>query len=328
MASFPRIPSLVAAAAIAGALPFLSLGCGGSDAVWDANRPGPKVVVTFAPIYCFAANVAGDRAQVKDVMTTTGPHDFNPTDIEARLLQKADLFIINGLELDNALAETMRRGSGNKKLNLVDLGQRIPRDKLLERDDDHDHAAGHKHDHEHGSHDPHVWLAPDLAILMTQTIRDELKAADGGSGAAYDANAAGYIAKLNQLKADGVAMFKDKKDRKLVTFHESLGYFARSFDLEIAGVVEKKPGVEPSRDEVDAIIKMCVDKKVRLIAVEPQYGANTSAKAIIEELHRKGIDAALVEIDPLETVTPTALTREWYVEKMRSNLEALRDAMK
>jgi zinc transport system substrate-binding protein len=313
---------------LAVAFPLVALGCGGSDTTWDANRPGPKVVVTFAPIYCFAANVAGDRAQVRDVMTTNGPHDFNPTDIEARLLQKADLLFINGLELDNALADTMKRGSGNKKLKLVDLGSRISDDKLLEGEHDHDHAAGQKHDHEHGSHDPHVWLAPELAIIMTQTIRDELKAADVGSAAAYDANAAGYIAKLNQLKADGVAMLKGKKDRKIVTFHESLGYFARSFDLEIAGVVEKKPGVEPNRDEVDAIIKMCVDKKVRLIAVEPQYGANTSAKAILEELRRKGIDAALVELDPLETVTPSGLTKDWYEEKMRANLDALRNAMK
>jgi zinc transport system substrate-binding protein len=69
---------------------------------------------------------------------------------------------------------------------------------------------------------------------------------------------------------------------------------------------------------------------VRLLAVEPQYTANTSAKAILDELRRDGAvaDPALVEIDPLETVTPQALTPAWYEERMRANLDALARAMK
>ena len=307
-------------------LPFLALGCGGSDTTWDANRSGPKVVVSFAPIYCFAANVAGDNAQVKNVMTTTGPHDFNPSDIEAKLLHKADLFFINGLALDNALADTMKRGSGNRKLNLIDLGSRIPEDKLMLGECHHDHAAGHEHEH---GHDPHVWLSPDMAIIMTEGIRDELKAADSGNAANYDKRAAEYVAKLNAVKSNGKAALKDKKDRKIVTFHESLNYFAKSFDLEIAGVVQKKPGVEPNSDELNALVKLCVEKKVRLIAVEPQYGSSGSAATILKELQRNGLtDAAIVELDPLETVTPDALTKDWYEKKMKANLEALRDAMK
>ena len=310
---------------LSGSLAFLGLGCGGgSDGTWE-SRSGPKVVVSFAPIYCFAANVAGDDAQVKNVMTTTGPHEFNPTDSEARLLGKANLFFINGLDLDNALAETMKRGSGNKGLNLVDLGSRIPDDKLMQGEC---HHAGHAHDHDHG-HDPHIWLSPDMAIIMTEGIRDELKGADSGNAANYDKRAAEYVAKLNAIKSNGKAALKDKKDRKIVTFHESLNYFAKSYDLEIAGVVQKKPGVEPNSDELNALVKLCVEKKVRLIAVEPQYGSSGSAATILKELQRNGLtDAAIVELDPLETVTPDALTKDWYEKKMKANLEALRVAMK
>jgi ABC-type Zn uptake system ZnuABC Zn-binding protein ZnuA len=315
-------------AVLAGALPFLGVGCGGGEEVWK-EQPGPKVVVSFAPLYCFAANVAGDNAQVKSLMTTSGPHDFNPTDTEARLLRKADLLFINGLGLDDGLAETLRKGSSNRKLNVVALGKRIPEDQLREGSEDHDHHAhGHHHEHE-GGHDPHVWLSPDLAALMTEGIRDELKKADPGNAAGYDQRAAEYVAKLRKLKADGQDMLKGKADRKLVTFHESLAYFARDFDLTIAGVVEKKPGVEPTSDELTALIKKCQENKVRLIAVEPQYGANTSAKTLLDEVRRRGVpDAELVEIDPLETVIPAALTPGWYEEKMRANLAALRDKMK
>ena len=67
-------------------------------------------------------------------------------------------------------------------------------------------------------------------------------------------------------------MLKDKKDRKFVTFHESLAYFAKTFDLEIAGVIQKVPGQEPTAKRADEAGRGCARRsKVRVIAVEPQY---------------------------------------------------------
>jgi ABC-type Zn uptake system ZnuABC Zn-binding protein ZnuA len=321
----PRWPLLLLLPAAA-LLPLI--GCGGGDDVWDSKRTGPKVVVSFAPLYCIAVNVAGPDAQVKNMMTTTGPHDFNPTDQDARLVAKADLLLINGLDLDNQLAETLKRGSGNRTLAILELGKSIPEAKLMQGECHHNHA-GHDHPHSHGL-DPHIWLSPEFAVLMTEAIRDQLVQLDPAHAEGYKQRAAEYVAKLKKLEADGKDMLKGKADRKLVTFHESLNYFAKNFDLEIAGVVQKKPGVEPNSDELEKLVTMCGEKKVRLIAVEPQYGRDSSAKAILAELHRNPAlaDAALVELDPLETVTPAALTPDWYVNKMRANLEALRDAMK
>lgn len=315
-------------AAVAVGLGLLPVGCGGgSDSTWP-TRPGPKVVVSFAPVYCWAVNVAGDDAVVKNMMTTTGPHDFNPTDTDARLVRRADLFFINGLGLDNEVAATVKRGSGNDALRVVDLGAKLPADQLLEGQCNHDHH-GHNHPHEHGT-DAHVWLSPEFAVTMTEAIRDELKQLDPAHAANYDRRAAEYVGKLRALKAAGVETLKGKADRKLVTFHESLSYFARSFDLKVSGVVQQKPGQEPNTEDLKKLITLCRKEKVRLIAVEPQYTQNTSAKAVLDELRRNGAvpDADLVEIDPLETVTPAALNADWYVDRMRANLDALARAMK
>jgi ABC-type Zn uptake system ZnuABC Zn-binding protein ZnuA len=288
------------------------------------------VVVSFAPLYSFAANVAGEDAVVKTMMSTSGPHDFNPTDMDARLIRPANLFFINGLSLDNSVAETLRRGSGARALTVVPLGARIPEAMLLGGEEHADHDHGHGHHHDHGDHDPHVWLSPERAIFMVEAICDELKAADPAHAAGYDTRAAEYTAKLRQLQADGKELLKGKKDRKLVTFHESLAYFAKSFDLSIEGVIQKKPGIEPNSTEMSQLIKVCQEKKVRLIAVEPQYATNTSADAILRELRRAKVttDPAVVQIDPLETADPGAITADWYERKMRANLAALAEAMK
>ena len=324
-----RARLLFASVAVAGVLGAAG-GCGSRESAWG-DKPGPKVAVSFAPLYCFARGVAGDDAPVQSVMSTTGPHDFNPTDVEARLLRQADLFFVNGLSLDDDVAATLKKGSGNPRLKLVKLGDGIKATNpklLVEGECKHDHDHGHDHHHDHGF-DPHVWLSPDLTELMVNGIRDELVAADPAHADGYRQRAAAYAAMLRQLKAEGIELLSKKKDRKLVTFHESLAYFAEAFNLDVAGVVQKKPGVEPNAKELDELVKLCVANKVRLIAVEPQYTANTSAKAVLDELKRRGVaDADLVEIDPLETAPTSALTPDWYEVKMRANLAALAKAMK
>lgn len=322
-----RLGLVLAAAVPLGLLAALP-GCGGGgpDGTWP-DRPGPKVVVSFAPLYSFAVNVAGDDAVVKNVMTTDGPHDFNPTDTDARLLRRADLFLINGLKLDNDLAAKLQKNSGNAALKVVDLGSRIPARQLLVAD--HDHDDEHHHDHHHHDHDPHVWLGPDQAVFLVEGIRDALKEADPAHADGYTQRAAAYVDTLRKLKADGLELLKGKQDRKLVTFHESLGYFGEAFKLRIVGSVQKKPGVEPNAEELSDLLKVCRGGNVRLIAVEPQYTAHTSAKTVLDELRRNGVpDAELVEIDPLETVRPDGLTAGWYESRMRANLQSLAAKMK
>lgn len=302
-------------------------GCGSTkDTTWP-DKPGPKVVVSFAPLYCFAASVAGDDATVKCVMGTTGPHHFNPTDTEARLVARANVFLVNGLNLDNKIADTIHKNSGNKGLKLIDLGARLPADKLREGVCKHDHH--HEGEHDHG-HDPHVWLNPDLAALFVAHIRDELIAADPAHKDGYTARAAAYTSTLMKLKSDGVALLKDKKDRKLLAFHDSLAYFAEAFDLSIKDAIQKAAGSEPNAKELMEVITNCKKRGVRLVAVEPQYTANNAAKTILAELRKDPAlaDAEVVEIDPLETVKPDELTADWYEKKMRENLDRLSKAMK
>ena len=145
--------------AVAVALP----GCNNAEDPWkDVPGGQPRVLVSFAPLYCFAKAVAGDDVAVLNLLTTTGPHDFNPTDDDVRLVAKADIMFIIGLGLDERQSELMKTGSGNEKLKLVELAEKLPKEKLCEGHCDHaDHGADHKHDM-----DPHVWLSPDHAALM------------------------------------------------------------------------------------------------------------------------------------------------------------------
>ena len=319
-------------ALLAATVPLVLVGCGrgvNKDAdPWEGSGDKKKVVVSFAPLYCFVANVAGEDAVVKNVMTTTGPHDFNPTEQDVRLASKADIFFTVGLGLDERQAELMKKGSGNTNLKLIELAEKLPKDKLCEGHCDH---ADHKNDphHKHDL-DPHVWLSPDHAALLVNAIRDELKAADPAHAAGYDARAAAYVAKLNDLKTYGLDLLKGKKDNRIVSFHDSMAYFAEAYKLDVRAVLTQKPGVDPDDKQFKKLIRIATDetKPTRIIVVEPQYSTSNAGETLRKELAAKGVkDPQLVEFDTLETVKPDDLKPDWYEKKMRANLAALAEKL-
>ena len=309
------------------ALAALTLGCNGPADGWP-DRPGPKVVASFPPVASVALAVAGPDAVVLPVMSGQSPHGGEPKPSELRLLRRADLFAINGLGLDDRLAKKFADTSA-RPIRVVNLGSAIDPKDLLDggacEHEGHDHAA-----HDAGDNtDPHAWLGLKHARTYAAKLAAELGRADAPHAADYDARAKAFAAKLDTLQADGDALLKGKADRKFLPFHASMGYFAQSFGLTMIEPIQVVPGQEPSPKKLEEIVKTCLDRKVRVIAVEPQFSAQSSAKRIRDELTRRGLaDVVLVELDPLETCPAGELSGDWYEAKMRAHVVALAGALK
>ncbi len=262
----------------AGLLAFLAaaaagvalLGVGGCTTTGDDWPPGSKhkVVVSFAPLFSFVKSVAGDDVAVRQVLTTRGPHDYNPSPHDVLPLRKADVFFVSGLGLDEKWSHDMANTAGNPRLKVVELAEEgIEEKQLIRAEEGHADEAGHHH---HGAFDPHVWLGIPEAVLMVKQVAKELKALDPEHAAAFDQRAGEYVQRLEDLRAHGEkALAGDKEERRLVTTHESLGYFARMFGLEVVGHIQPRAGHGIDPKELSELVKACQEKKVRVIATEP-----------------------------------------------------------
>ena len=295
---------------LCGAVLFAA-GCNGGPDGWS-EKPGPRVLAYFPPIYSLAASIAGDDAQVTSLLANKGPHDYDPKASDARRLHRADLFLTIGLGLDDSVSKKLSETCSNPNLKVVELGERLPKELLREGTCDCGHEHEKSDDHDHGF-DPHVWLGIPEAIIMVDTIRGELTALDPSHAEGYKKRAESLTARLNALQAEGKTLLETKKEKaRLLTYHDSLHYFARAFGIEIVDAIEL-PGRDPSGKRLNQLVEICKSKNVRLIAVEPQYPANTSAQAILRELKLKGIaDPEFVELDPLETADQADLTPDFY----------------
>lgn len=112
-----------------------------------------QVTTTFLPITNFTKAVAGDRAQVTQLLPNNiGPHDYQAKPEDIQKLAKADILVMNGLEME-AFLEDMVKNAGNSELAMVDSSEGvavIPNEE--EHGDEHkgeDHAEDHE-DEDHG----------------------------------------------------------------------------------------------------------------------------------------------------------------------------------
>jgi len=303
-------------------------GCSHADP-WEGKNDKLRVVASFPPLHCFTLNVAGEDAAVLPMLENVGVHEYQPSPKDASKLQRANLFLINGLDLDNGFAQKLTANSGNPGLKLHEIGKCIPQKQLRKYDPDrpHEHAPGQHC--VHGEYDPHIWLGIPEAILMVECIRDKLKEADPQHAQGYDERAKAYVAKLQAIQQYGLEQLKGKQERKLITFHDSQSYFARAFGLEVLESVQPLAGEDPSPARLAQLVKLCQEKKVRHIAVEPNQMSNSAAKVLVAELKAKGLaDAEIVELDVLESAAGDQLTPDYYEKRLRGNIDRLAKALK
>jgi len=307
---------------------LLSLqGCGAMTDPWDGYAGPPRVVASFPTLACFTQNVAGDRAGIICLCTTTGPHDYQFNSHDAALLQKANIFFANGLTLDEHFTDRLQANSSNARLIYRKLADEIPVEKRLKGGGSHVHDDGTVH--RHGIHDPHVWLGIDTAKIMVERIRDDLIKVDPAGAAAYRENAEKYLKRLDDLRNYRKDELKALKELPIVSYHEALAYFANSYELNVVGSIQPTAGVEPAQADLAKLAAKCKDQKKVIIAVEPQF-PRTAAEVLQKELTRLGVgQVKIVEVDTLETVNDRAdLKPGWYEERMKRNIDKLVEALK
>ncbi len=279
-------------------LPIIFAICAFSACKNNSNETDVRftVVTSFYPVYIIARNVAAEADGVK-VINMTPPitgclHDYSITAGDMKLIEKADLFLMNGAGMESFSAELTSR---YPKLNVRTLDRNV---EIFEEN-------------------PHIWLSLDNMIKMISNCETVLSEADTSNSALYKKNAERYIAEIKSLQKEMHSALAKYKGRKIVTFHEAFPYFAREFSFEIASVIEREPGSEPSAKELAETVKIIKKSKVKSIFAEPQY-PKSAAQTIAKET---GVN--LFVLDPAVTGPED---NKAYINIMKQNLSVLKKA--
>lgn len=217
-----------------------------------------KVIATFSILADIVSNVGGDRVEVTSLVgANSDAHVYNPNPADARKLAEAKAVFVNGLGFEGWL-ERLVKAAGAKAPTVV-ASKGI---KPLERA-----ASG---GHSHGRIDPHAWQSVANVKVYATNVRDGLIAADPAGKAFYEANATAYLAKLDTLDRevrDAVAKIPAER-RRVLTTHDSFGYFAAAYGIQMVAPQGVSTESEPSAKDVAALITQIKNKKISGVFME------------------------------------------------------------
>jgi len=262
-----------------------------------------RVLASFLPMEIFTRNVTGDApgvAVASMLPASLGcPHDYALTPGDMKKIASADLFVANGLGMEDFLGEPVRRA--NPKIRIVETARGVRPVR-----------GGH------GEINPHTWVSPRNAILQVREIEKALSEARPGLAPAFRRNADAYVFRLTALAAEFEAAAMTFRRTNIVTFHDVFDYLARDAGLTVVGTIETVPGQEPSAGEIQRLSRTIREKEVPAVFSEPQYSPKL-ADALAREA---GVPVRV--LDPVATGSP-ALTA--YEDAMRRNLSTLKEAL-
>jgi zinc/manganese transport system substrate-binding protein len=255
----------------------------------QANVPAKSsqkiIVVTYSVLGSIVKDLVGDKAIVIVSMPNgQDPHEWEPSAKDIETLTKADLIVQNGLGLEGgmekALAQAKEAGvkfftaSDHITVRHVGEGEGIP-------SGDPDQAVG--------AEDPHLWMDPvdmkNIVDALTAQIKTDLGIDLSDQAKDLDSRLDG----LNQEVLDAVKALPED-NRKLVTGHESMGYFAERYHFKLVGAIIPSitSQAEVSASDLAALKKLITDNQVQAIftelgtpaAVSDAIGKETGVKVI------------------------------------------------
>ena len=273
------------------------------------------VVTSFYPVYLLAQEITqGAEGITLENMAqpqTGCLHDYELSISDMKLLETADVFIINGGGMESFLDQALER---YPNLTVVDTSEGI---SLLEEEEHHHHdeeeeTEEHEHEHEHEHEgNSHIWLSPARAAQQAENIAASLSEIDKADAAVFAENAANFKKETDALLQEA-AQINLPEGTAAEVFHEGFAYFAELFHMEIASGIFVDEYQIPSAKELTEAADEAKEHNIRFFLTAADDGK------IYAETLAQETGETITLLDPLTTAAEGS-----YTERMRKNIEAV-----
>lgn len=289
-------------AAAVGGLLLLLVACGDTDAPSTDARP--RFVTTIPPFEMILRPVVEGRATVERLLAPgASPHTYDPTPSDLRAVSNASALVYGAEHLDGWAADL----PADRRLALVELLP--PSARLSFENGGHGHAGT-------GTVDPHFWTNPTAVASLLPTLADTLCAIDAAGCSTYRANADSFATALAALDTRLDRMTASVRETPVLLAQPFFRYFLRRYGPRLVGIVETRPGSQPSARDLQRLIEEARASGARYVLTQRQL-SDQAAAAVAESaaLH-------VLQLDPLGGTEG----KDTYADLLLTNARLLRDA--
>jgi len=271
-----------------------------------------RVVVTLPVLKDWVQQIGGSHVHVVSLMTGyESEHTYSPKPSDLVAIRQASLLFEVGAGLE-VWVSSLVKNAGNASLQVVTTSKEI--DLIPDEPD----STADAHGHQHAGGNPHVWLDPAAAATMVRHIAKAMSEADPPHAEEYRAKTAGYLQALMRVQEESWERLKKVPNRAVIVHHPAWPYFARRYDLRIAGTILTQPGGEPSARHLHTLINTIKRGGIRVIISEVQLNQK------IPQLLARETGARIAVLTTLPGGLPGT---ETYLDMLRYNVLQLAHAL-
>lgn len=249
-----------------------------------------KVVATFYPLAFFTQEIGGEEVVVKQLIPdNTEVHSWQPSASDILAINKADVIVYNGADLDHWFEEDI--------LSSIDLSDKVivkstENVSLLELNNNEPDLG---HDHE-GFYDPHTWISPFVAKLQAQNIYIALVQKDPINVEYYTERWQNLKTRFEELDRKYMIDISAKKKSDIFVTHSAFGYLAYRYGFEQHGVIGVSADQQPSASAYASLVEMMIQFESYVVYVNPLY-SDEFAQTLKSELKRlTGQDVQILKL--------------------------------
>ena len=234
-----------------------------------------NVITATQDLASLAAEVGGDRITVEAIAKGyQDPHFVEPKPSFLLKLQKADLLVVVGLQLEIGWLPPLITQSGNAKIQTgnpgyLDMSQfceilEIPTTQVTRAMGDV-HPLGN----------PHYWLNPENGRRIAKALQNKFSEMRVADAAYFAGRYADFDKRLTEAEKRWDAEMAPYRGRKVITYHRSWPNFCERFGLVVVDYVEPKPGIPPTPAHTLEVINTMKRENIKLVLVEPYFDLRT-----------------------------------------------------
>ncbi|HSA60069.1 MAG TPA: metal ABC transporter substrate-binding protein [bacterium] len=235
-----------------------------------------KVVGSIPDLAALAREVGGDLVETQTIARgDQDPHYLEPKPSFALMLNKADLLIEAGLELESGWLPVLITQSRNPKIQpgqngFLNAAQEL---NILEIPTGPvDRSMGDVHP----EGNPHYWMNPRNGLVIAKKIAQRLGELDPANASKFTGNYADFEKRLSDRIATWEKEAAPFRGKKVITHHKSFSYFVDWTGLKVEGLIEPKPGIPPNPSHLLSLIQLIQTEKIPLIITENYYDPKPS----------------------------------------------------
>lgn len=258
-----------------------------------------QIVTSFYPIYIMTANIAQGAQNIEVTNLTQNNvgclHDYTLTTENMKRLEKANIFIENGLGLESFTTQVVQAYSN---LKIIDSSQKVT-NKIQEGE----------------GFNPHIWTSLENYIKQVEEIFEKLCEYNPENAQIYRANYQSYLKQLNDLKEQYSTQLQQLNNQKAVCLNESLTYLAQELQMEVTQITTDHEESTLSAEMMKSMIEKMKQENIKIILVGAQDDLKNS-QTLANETGAK--------IIAMEDGMTGDGNHNSYINIMKQNLEILK----